>query len=375
MGTYNASAYNDNHTLLKLILNIQDYLHKNPNVALYHTVGFQGTVATTSIPKDKVYGPVGSTNTPTAGDLILYALDLGQGFFQVGGADENNYIGEYIGQTLTGPKGDPGPEGPEGPEGPAGTPGVKLYYTTGFQGTVATTSIPKDKVHGPTGSTTTPIIGDVILYALDLGQGYFMVSGADASNYIGSYIGQTVQGEKGDPGTPGAAATIAIGTVTTGDPTTPAAVSNVGTENAAVFNFTIPRGEKGDKGSDGANPFYITCTESGNAITADKTWAEIKAAYSAGQVIAVKVGTGVLPLMSADVTGDTGSFLFGYTTVSADNKEIHTKAISYTHTTTDTWANADYAHNDDAIYTAIQSLFVYDEPTKTLNIIPYGGGS
>ena len=87
------------------------------------------------------------------------------------------------------------------------------------------------------------------------------------------------------------------------------------------------------------------------------------------------MGTGVLPLMSADVTGDTVSFLFGYTTVSADNKEIHTRAISYTHTTTDTWANADHAHNDDAIYTAIQSLFVYDEPTKTLNIIPYGGGS
>lgn len=258
MGTYNASAYNDNHTLLKLILNIQDYLHKNPNVALYHTVGFQGTVATTSIPKDKVYGPAGSTNTPTAGDLILYALDLGQGFFQVGGADEDNYIGEYIGQTLTGPKGDPGPEGPEGPEGPAGTPGVKLYYTTGFRGTVATTSIPKDKVHGPTGSTTTPIIGDVILYALDLGQGYFMVSGVDASNYIGSYIGQTVQGEKGDPGTPGAAATIAVGTVTTGDPTTPAAVSNVGTENAAVFNFTIPRGEKGDKGDPGTGYSQLT---------------------------------------------------------------------------------------------------------------------
>lgn len=258
MGTYNASAYNDNHTLLKLILNIQDYLHKNPNVALYHTVGFQGTVATTSIPKDKVYGPVGSTNTPTAGDLILYALDLGQGFFQVGGADEDNYTGEYIGQTLTGPKGDPGPEGPEGPEGPAGTPGVKLYYTTGFRGTVATTSIPKDKVHGPTGSTTTPIIGDVILYALDLGQGYFMVSGADASNYIGSYIGQTVQGEKGDPGTPGAAATIAVGTVTTGDPTTPAAVTNAGTENAAVFNFTIPRGEKGDKGDPGTGYSQLT---------------------------------------------------------------------------------------------------------------------
>lgn len=166
MGTYNASAYNDNHTLLKLILNIQDYLHKNPNVALYHTVGFQGTVATTSIPKDKVYGPVGSTNTPTAGDLILYALDLGQGFFQVGGSDDDNYTGEYIGQT--------------------------------------------------------------------------------------------VQGEKGDPGTPGAAATIAVGTVTTGDPTTPAAVTNAGTSSAAVFDFTIPRGEKGDKGDPGTGYSQLT---------------------------------------------------------------------------------------------------------------------
>ena len=203
MGTYNASAYDDNHTLLKLICNIQDYLTKNPNVGVYYTLGFQGEVGTTSIPKDKVYGPAGSDNKPSVGDIILYALDIGQGFFQVSGVNNVNYIGEYIGQTIQGPKGDRGPEGPTGPKGDTGEPGVKVYYTTGFQGEVGTTSIPKDKVHGPEGSTTTPIIGDIILYALDIGQGFFQVSGSDENNYTGAYIGQTVQGPKGDKGTPG----------------------------------------------------------------------------------------------------------------------------------------------------------------------------
>ena len=203
MGTFNASAFNDNHTLLQLILNIKDYLVHNPNVGVYYTLGFQGEVGTTSIPKDKVYGPAGSDNKPSVGDIILYALDIGQGFFQISGVNNVNYLGEYIGQTIQGPKGDRGPEGPTGPKGDTGEPGVKVYYTTGFQGEVGTTSIPKDKVHGPEGSTTTPIIGDIILYALDIGQGFFQVSGSDANNYIGEIIGQTIQGPQGDKGDPG----------------------------------------------------------------------------------------------------------------------------------------------------------------------------
>ena len=59
------------------------------------------------------------------------------------------------------------------------------------------------------------------------------------------------QGPAGDPGTPGTAATIAVGTTTTGLPGTNAAVVNSGTSSAAVFDFTIPRGDTGAQGPQG----------------------------------------------------------------------------------------------------------------------------
>lgn len=59
---------------------------------------------------------------------------------------------------------------------------------------------------------------------------------------------QSIAGPKGDPGL---AATISVGTVTTGNAGTNAAVTNTGTTNAAVFNFVIPKGDKGDQGITG----------------------------------------------------------------------------------------------------------------------------
>lgn len=49
-------------------------------------------------------------------------------------------------------------------------------------------------------------------------------------------------------GTAGAAATIAVGTVSTGSPGSSATITNVGTSNAAVFNFSIPAGQGVDTG-------------------------------------------------------------------------------------------------------------------------------
>lgn len=67
---------------------------------------------------------------------------------------------------------------------------------------------------------------------------------------------QGAQGVQGKDGAKGDAATIKIGTVTTGAPTSDATVSNIGTNTDAVFNFNIPRGEpgiQGEKGDTGEN--------------------------------------------------------------------------------------------------------------------------
>lgn len=50
------------------------------------------------------------------------------------------------------------------------------------------------------------------------------------------------------------AATVEVGEVTTGEPNAGAAVTNSGDRYHAVLNFTIPQGEKGDKGERGDTP-------------------------------------------------------------------------------------------------------------------------
>lgn len=57
-------------------------------------------------------------------------------------------------------------------------------------------------------------------------------------------------GLPGSSGT-GTAATIEVGTVSTGDAGTDATITNSGTTSAAVFNFTIPRGATGATGAQG----------------------------------------------------------------------------------------------------------------------------
>ena len=85
------------------------------------------------------------------------------------------------------------------------------------------------------------------------GSGIESIEKTSSSGLVDTY---TITYEDGDTDTfdvtNGAAATISVGTVTTGEPGTDATVVNSGTSGEAVFDFTIPQGAKGDTGSTGA---------------------------------------------------------------------------------------------------------------------------
>lgn len=76
-------------------------------------------------------------------------------------------------------------------------------------------------------------------------------------DFVESPVLTLPRGEKGEPGKDGLdgqgiAATIEVGTVTTGAAGTNASVTNVGTEQRAVLNFVIPRGDTGASGEQGS---------------------------------------------------------------------------------------------------------------------------
>lgn len=156
-------------------------------------------------------------------------------------------IGSLI--TQTGPKGEPGKDGT----------GVTILgsYST----------LEELKTAHPIGN-----IGDAYMIATNL-----YVWSAISNDWIdvGGIQGPKGDaGPKGEKGEDGEAATISIGTVITGEAGTSASVTNSGTDSNAILNFTIPKGETGEKGADGIDGYtpvkgtdYFTEKEKQEIIT------------------------------------------------------------------------------------------------------------
>lgn len=128
-----------------------------------------------------------------------------------------------------------------GPQGVQGNPGPKGEDGTGvnIKGAVDT-------------SASLPGTGEEGDAYITNDTGNLWIWDADQSRFVDT--GAQIKGPQGDPGPkgdPGAAATVTVGTTQTGEPGSKATVQNGGTTSAAVLNFVIPKGEKGDTGATG----------------------------------------------------------------------------------------------------------------------------
>ena len=151
-----------------------------------------------------------------------------------GDPGEQGPKGDPGAQGPQGPKGDPGAQGPAGPKGDPGAQGPKGDPgDPGAQGPQGPQGPKGDPgAQGPAGPKGDP----------------------GAQGPAGPKGDPGAQGPKGDPGAQGPAGrsgTIAVGTVTTGEPGSDAKVTNVGTATDAVFDFVIPQGEPGEPGGGG----------------------------------------------------------------------------------------------------------------------------
>jgi len=162
----------------------------------------------------------------------------------------------YGADGAQGPQGDPGPagadgapgaDGAQGDPGPAGADGASAYEVAVANGFVGNEAAWLAGLVGPTGAT-------------------------------------------GATGAQGTAATIAVGTVTTGAAGSSASITNVGTSSAAIFDFTIPRGDTGAGG--------------GGAVTiSGKTGAYTVVAGDLGTVINCTANTFTVSLTAAATIG------------------------------------------------------------------------
>ena len=133
--------------------------------------------------------------------------------------------------NIQGPKGDKGDTGPQGLRGVQGEKGA-----TGERGATGPQGAKGDK-------------GDAFTYADFTQEQLAALKGPKGDT--GERGPQGLQGPKGNDGAVGTAATIKIGTVSTGSAGSAVSVTNSGTVSEVILNFAIPKGDKGDQGQQG----------------------------------------------------------------------------------------------------------------------------
>ena len=211
---------------------------------------------------------VGSTSTGNAGTNASVTMTDSNNVYTL------NFVIPKGDKGDTGAKGDAGVKGQDGAKGADGiTPTLKVgTVTTLAAGSNATVTMSKNNNEytlnfgipkgnkGDTGASggsgeTTVVNPTITIGTVTNGDTASATITGDSPNYtLNLVLPKGDKGAKGDAGTKGAdgiTPTIAVGTTTTGEAGTNANVTMSKSGTTYTFNFTIPKGVKGDTGAAG----------------------------------------------------------------------------------------------------------------------------
>jgi len=196
------------------------------------------TVSSAWINVGEIAGPIGPAGADgadgTAATIAVGTVTTGAAGSSAAVANSGTTSAAVFDFTIPqGNKGDKGDTGETGPQGPAGADGTS-FTVLGLYATLSDL-----QTAHPTGSA-----GNA--YAVGTAESNTIYNwDIDTSAWVN--IGNL----QGPAGVAGTAATITVGTVTTGAAGSDATVTNSGTTSAAVFNFSIPQGIQGIQGIQG----------------------------------------------------------------------------------------------------------------------------
>jgi hypothetical protein len=187
----------------------------------------------------------------------------------------------------------------------------------------------------------------------------------DISDTTMGLSGTTKKATKADlKGVKGDNATVDVGTTTTGNAGTNASVINNGTTQNAVFDFTIPRGDKGETGDDGAcvesvafigNDMVFTLDDASTVTLVDAktdlkgdTGAQVESVAFVGNDMVFTLDDATTITLTGALTslkGDTGK---GITSITKTNTVglVDTYTITYSDNTTSTFDVTNGAKGD-----------------------------
>jgi collagen type VII alpha len=254
--------------------------------------------------------PKGDYSSITAyqlGDSVAY---LGSSYIARGATLANLPTDTVYWQILAS-KGDIGSTGLTGPTGPQGSQGIQgiqgIQGNTGSTGAAATVTVGTTTTGSPGTSASVSNSGtsSAATFNFTIPRGDVGATGSQGIQGIQGIQGPT--GSQGIQGNTGSAATIAVGTVSTGSTGSSATINNSGTTSAAVFDFSIPRGDTGATGATGpqgpagtTSDSFTTITVNGSSVVADSSTDTLTITATDGLSSSVNATTDTITLANND---------------------------------------------------------------------------